>query len=59
MFCKNCNVKMQHVIRFEKGAMFEFERCPKCYSESKKVPYTIKTKTEQMKTQSRKKLSKK
>ena len=48
MFCKGCNTKMRYVLRFEKGAMFEFERCPKCYAESKKVPYTVKTKTEQV-----------
>lgn len=48
MFCKRCNCKMKHLMRFESGKSFELHRCPKCYQESKKIPLKFdKTKTEQ------------
>lgn len=34
-FCKDCNVKMIEVMSFSKYKKEKFERCPKCYSETK------------------------
>lgn len=39
MFCKRCDCKMKHLMRFESGKSFELHRCPKCYQESKKIPF--------------------
>lgn len=56
MFCRSCNYRMVHLLRFEKGKSFELYRCPKCYQESKKIPLKFnKTKTEQHKPSFKKK----
>ena len=34
-FCKKCKVKMANVMSFSKDKKEKFERCPKCYSETK------------------------
>lgn len=38
MLCKKCNVRMRHVISFDKKDGYEFERCPMCRKESLKIP---------------------
>lgn len=35
MICRNCNVLMHPVISFSKDKHEKFDRCPKCYSETK------------------------
>lgn len=34
-FCKNCNIRMVGVMSFSKDKDERFDRCPKCYSETK------------------------
>lgn len=53
MLCNKCYAKMLHIMRFEKGKATEFDRCPKCFYETR--PQTIKfdsfkTKTEKENT---------
>lgn len=51
MFCRNCNILMKHVMRFEKGKAIELERCPRCNAESKERPLKYPTtKTEKVQT---------
>lgn len=53
MFCKKCNEKMNHVMRFEKDKSTEFDRCPKCFYETKHKTIkfdTVKTKTDKLQT---------
>lgn len=33
--CKNCNTRMVGVMSFSKDKDERFDRCPKCYSETK------------------------
>ena len=35
MICRDCNVLMQPVISFSKGKHEKFDRCPKCFGETK------------------------
>lgn len=34
-FCKDCNSRMVGVMSFSKDKHEKFDRCPKCYSETK------------------------
>ena len=36
-FCRDCNVPMQPVMSFSKGKHERFNKCPKCYGETKHV----------------------
>lgn len=50
MFCKKCNTKMKHVMSFSVGKAVEFDVCPKCHFETKKVPFNaFNYKTEKVK----------
>lgn len=49
MRCKHCNKQMKHVLRFDENNMYEFYRCPQCYSESKRLPYSFKQEIRQKK----------
>ena len=33
--CKDCNIPMQPVMLFSKDKHEKFDRCPKCFSETK------------------------
>ena len=35
MICKDCNVLMQPIMSFSKDKHEKFDRCPKCFSETK------------------------
>ena len=35
--CKDCNTPMQPVMSFSKGKREKFNKCPKCYGETKDV----------------------
>ena len=35
MICKDCNVLMQPIMSFSKNKYEKFERCPKCFGETK------------------------
>lgn len=39
MFCKHCNSLMKRVLRFENGKSYRLYKCPKCYMETKPIPY--------------------
>lgn len=52
MLCKKCYKQMIHVMSFEKGKSTEFERCPKCFYETKhkNIKFdSFKTKTDKLK----------
>ena len=34
-FCRDCNVLMQPIMSFSKGKHEKFDRCPKCFGETK------------------------
>ena len=34
-FCRDCNVLMQPVMSFSKDKHEKFDRCPKCFGETK------------------------
>lgn len=34
-FCRDCNTKMVEVLSFSKDKNEKFNRCPKCYSETR------------------------
>ena len=34
-FCRDCSTKMVGVLSFSKGKNEKFNRCPKCYSETR------------------------
>lgn len=34
-FCRDCNTKMIGVMSFSKDKHEKFDKCPKCYSETK------------------------
>ena len=36
-FCKDCNIKMKGVVSFSKDSHEKFNKCPRCYGESKHV----------------------
>lgn len=36
-FCKDCNIKMKGVVSFSKDKREKFNKCPKCYGETKRV----------------------
>ena len=36
-FCKDCNIKMKGVVSFSKGKHEKFNKCPRCYGETKHV----------------------
>ena len=36
-FCKDCNIKMKGVVSFSKDRHEKFNKCPKCYGETKHV----------------------
>ena len=42
MFCKHCGHPMNLVYRFEDGKSYTFNRCRKCHTETRKVPYYFK-----------------
>ena len=42
LFCRDCNIKMVGVMSFSKDKNEKYNRCPKCYSETKH--YKIKDK---------------
>ena len=33
--CRDCNIPMQPVMSFSKGKNEKFDRCPKCFGETK------------------------
>ena len=35
MICRDCNVPMQPIMSFSKDKHEKFDRCPKCYEETK------------------------
>ena len=35
--CRNCSIPMQPVMSFSKNKHEKFNRCPKCYGETKHV----------------------
>lgn len=35
MICRDCNVLMQPVLSFSKDKHEKFDRCPKCFGETK------------------------
>ena len=35
--CRNCSIPMQQVMSFSKNKHEKFNRCPKCFSETKHV----------------------
>ena len=35
IICRNCSISMQLVISFSKDKYEKFERCPKCFCETK------------------------
>lgn len=48
MFCEKCGAKMIHHVSFSKQRNVEYEKCPKCGFETRKVPIdfnNIKSKT--------------
>ena len=34
-FCKDCNIRMKGVMSFSKDKHEKFDRCPKCFGETK------------------------
>ena len=34
-FCKDCNIKMKGVVSFSMDKHEKFDRCPKCFGETK------------------------
>ena len=34
-FCRNCNILMQPIMSFSKDKHEKFDRCPKCFGETK------------------------
>ena len=36
-FCKDCNIKMKGVVSFSKDKREKFNKCPRCYGETKHV----------------------
>ena len=36
-FCKDCNIKMKGVMSFSMDKHEKFDRCPKCFGETKHV----------------------
>ena len=36
-FCKDCNIKMKGVVSFSKDRHEKFNKCPKCYGETRHV----------------------
>lgn len=38
MYCGHCKVMMVHVMSFSKEANQEFYRCPRCWSETSRIP---------------------
>lgn len=43
MICKRCNLLMKNVMQFESDKRYQFQRCPKCHYESKKIPLFFKS----------------
>ena len=41
MICKVCNTPMKHIISFSKRGNYDYYRCPKCYIETKKTPFSF------------------
>ena len=37
IICRTCNIPMQPVMSFSKGKREKFNKCPKCYGETKHV----------------------
>ena len=37
IICKDCNTPMQPIMSFSKDRHEKFNKCPKCYSETKHV----------------------
>lgn len=37
VICRNCNIPMQNVMSFSHSKNERFNKCPKCYSESKHI----------------------
>ena len=35
MICKTCDIQMQSVMSFSKDKREKFDRCPKCFGETK------------------------
>lgn len=42
MFCKHCHSLMKNTFRFENGKSYRLYKCPKCYTETKPIPYFFK-----------------
>lgn len=49
MLCRHCKRQMKHVLSFDKNNVYELYRCPKCYAETKKVPFSFEQKARQKK----------
>ena len=37
MICKTCDIQMQSVMEFSKGKQEKYNKCPRCYGETKHV----------------------
>lgn len=49
MFCERCGKKMNHILSFSREKNQEFFRCPKCKSETIKVPFYLQEQIKQNK----------